>query len=127
MHSILSQHWHHVSAYEALQLLDSDAAAGLDVFDVRRRQARYGPNLLPTGGEGGDRYAASILLPGIGNPLLYALLAALAALLILGEYAAVALGVLALAARGLSEREIARQTGIPDGEIHLILNLTGKR
>ena len=35
--------------------------------------------------------------------------------------------VLALAARGLSEREIARQTGIPDGEINLILNLTGKR
>ncbi len=35
--------------------------------------------------------------------------------------------VLALAARGLSEREIARHTGIPDGEVHLILNLTGKR
>ncbi len=35
--------------------------------------------------------------------------------------------VLALAARGLSEREIARHTGIPDGEVNLILNLTGKR
>jgi len=35
--------------------------------------------------------------------------------------------VLALAARGFPEREIARQTGIPDGEVHLILNLTGQR
>jgi cation-transporting ATPase F len=98
VHSLLSQHWHHVSAYEALQLLDSDAAAGLDVFEVRRRQARYGPNLLPTGSGAAARYSPSVFLPGVANPLFYALLAALAALVVLGEFGAVAIGVFSLAA-----------------------------
>jgi len=35
--------------------------------------------------------------------------------------------VLSLAAQGLAEQEIARSTGIPDGEVRLILNLAGKR
>ncbi len=35
--------------------------------------------------------------------------------------------VLALAGRGLSERDIARRTGIPDGEVRLILNLSETR
>ncbi|MFZ6029462.1 MAG: cation-transporting P-type ATPase [Chloroflexota bacterium] len=46
MDTLLGKHWHHLPADEVITLLDSDARHGLDVFEVRRRQERFGRNVL---------------------------------------------------------------------------------
>jgi Ca2+-transporting ATPase len=40
------RHWHHVSHQEALALLETDPAKGLDRFEVQHRLEQYGPNLI---------------------------------------------------------------------------------
>ena len=46
MERLLGHHWHHLPAEEVLDLLDSSQTRGLDQFEVQRRQAHFGPNVL---------------------------------------------------------------------------------
>ncbi len=46
MNSLLGKHWHHLPAEEVLDLLDSDVRQGLDLFEVKLRQERFGLNEL---------------------------------------------------------------------------------
>ena len=46
MKSLLEKHWHHLHHDEVLDLLDSDLAKGLDLFEVEERQRNFGPNAL---------------------------------------------------------------------------------
>ena len=46
MNTLLEKHWHHLPQPEVLDLLDTDAAKGLDRFEVEERQKDFGPNLL---------------------------------------------------------------------------------
>jgi cation-transporting ATPase F len=48
MESLLGHHWHHLPAEEVLDLLDSSQTHGLGQFEVQRRQAHFGPNVLST-------------------------------------------------------------------------------
>jgi Ca2+-transporting ATPase len=52
MSSLLSKHWHHLPVEEVLDLLDTDLQQGLDVFEIKHRQERFGLNVLaPKKGE----------------------------------------------------------------------------
>jgi cation-transporting ATPase F len=46
MNALLDKHWHHLPASEVLDLLDSDIQQGLDVFEIKHRQERFGFNVL---------------------------------------------------------------------------------
>ncbi len=46
MNTLLGKHWHHLPAAEVLDLLDTNAQQGLDLFEVKHRQERFGPNAL---------------------------------------------------------------------------------
>jgi cation-transporting ATPase F len=46
MDTLLSRHWHHLPREEIIELLESDGASGLDMFEVAHRQAHFGPNRL---------------------------------------------------------------------------------
>jgi len=46
MKPLLEKHWHHLPETEVLDLLDANKAAGLDRFEVERRQREHGPNAL---------------------------------------------------------------------------------
>jgi cation-transporting ATPase F len=46
METILCKHWHHCSADDLATLLETDPDRGLAAFEVRHRQARFGPNAL---------------------------------------------------------------------------------
>ncbi len=46
MNSLLGKHWHHLPADEVLDLLDTNIEKGLDVFEVKHRQQRFGLNML---------------------------------------------------------------------------------
>ncbi|MCX7856179.1 MAG: HAD-IC family P-type ATPase, partial [Anaerolineae bacterium] len=75
MQSLIQEHWHHLPPDLVLQLLDSDAERGLDIFEVRHRQERFGPNRLT------PRRKKSPLvrfLLQFNNPLIYILLVAAA-------------------------------------------------
>ena len=86
--------WHALSAGEALERLNADEG-GLSSDEVRARQERFGPNLLPTKEPPG---LLAILLHQFKSPLIYILLVAGAVSLLLGETtdAAFIMAVLAL-------------------------------
>jgi len=46
METILCKHWHHCSSEELATLLDVNLGKGLDSFEVKHRQVRFGPNAL---------------------------------------------------------------------------------
>ena len=46
MDKLLGKQWHHLPEQEVIELLDSDAQHGLDVFEIKHRQERFGRNLL---------------------------------------------------------------------------------
>ncbi|MCB1693999.1 MAG: HAD-IC family P-type ATPase, partial [Pseudomonadales bacterium] len=73
MQTSFGNHWHHVSAGETLKLLDTTAQAGLDAFEVARRQAHFGPNVLTQ--RRGQGPLMRFLLQ-FHQPLIYILLAA---------------------------------------------------
>lgn len=51
METLLGKHWHHLPVDEVVELLESNAEKGLDIFEVQRRQKHFGPNALtPKGG-----------------------------------------------------------------------------
>ncbi len=46
MNTLLGKHWHHLPAAEVLDLLDTDAQQGLDLFEIKHRHTRFGLNVL---------------------------------------------------------------------------------
>ncbi len=46
MNTLLGQHWHHLPPDEVIKLLNTDLERGLDIFEVKHRQQRFGPNVL---------------------------------------------------------------------------------
>jgi len=46
MNSLLGKHWQHLPAKEVIELLDSNLERGLDGFEVKHRQERFGRNAL---------------------------------------------------------------------------------
>ena len=92
MQHTIGQNWHHLPAEEVVDLLESDAEAGLDVFEVKHRQERYGANVLTARSGPG---ALKRLLLQFHQPLIYILIAAGAVTLFLREWvdAAVIFGV----------------------------------
>ena len=46
MNSLLGKHWHHLPTDEVLVLLDTNIQQGLDVFEIKHRQERFGLNVL---------------------------------------------------------------------------------
>lgn len=83
---------HHLNTDEVVQLLDVDLERGLSSEEVKKRQARYGKNVL-TSRKGTPEWKKFLLQ--FNSPLLYILLAASAITAYLGEWvdAAVIFGV----------------------------------
>jgi Ca2+-transporting ATPase len=72
MQTLLNQHWHHLPVETVIELLGSDAQSGLDIFEVKHRQERIGPNILtPKRGQS----PLMRFLHQFKNPLIYILLA----------------------------------------------------
>ncbi len=83
MQDILSHHWHHVPENQATQLLDTDRSHGLDLFEVKRRLERNGPNQLSPR-KGRSPWIRFLLQ--FHNPLIYLLIAAALIKLALGGW-----------------------------------------
>jgi cation-transporting ATPase F len=83
---------HGLAAHEVVLMLETDPARGLGTGEAARRSARYGPNVLPSGGGGG---VLRRILRQFHNPLIYVLIAASAVTAFFAEYldSAVILGV----------------------------------
>jgi Ca2+-transporting ATPase len=73
MNSLLDKHWHHLPADEVLDLLNTNIEQGLDIFEVKHRQQRFGYNVLTP-----KRAQSPILrfLLQFNNPLIIILLVA---------------------------------------------------
>ena len=69
----LGKHWCHLPAREVLDLLETHPQKGLDVFEARRRQERFGLNVI-TPSRGKSPLVRFLLQ--FHNPLIYILLAA---------------------------------------------------
>lgn len=73
MDTLLSKLWHHISPEETLDILNSDLQQGLDIFEVKHRQDRFGLNVLtPKKGKG----PLVRFLMQFNNPLVIILLVA---------------------------------------------------
>ncbi len=73
MQTILSNHWHHLPPEEVVQLLDGNPETGLDIFEIKHRQERFGRNVLtPKRGKS----PLMRFLQQFNNPLIYILLVA---------------------------------------------------
>ncbi len=83
MDTLLSRHWHHLPRDEIATLLESDAARGLDTFEVAHRQAHFGPNRL-TLKKG--KSPLVLFLQQFHQPLVYILLGAAAITFALQEW-----------------------------------------
>ena len=83
MDTLLSRHWHHLPRDEIATLLESDAAKGLDMFEVAHRQSHVGPNRLTL--KKGKSPLVLFLLQ-FNQPLVYILLAASAITFALQEW-----------------------------------------
>lgn len=71
MQTLLEKHWHHLPASEVVELLNSHAEKGLDKFEVKHRQERFGKNVLTP--KRGKSPLVRFLLQ-FHNPLLYILM-----------------------------------------------------
>jgi magnesium-transporting ATPase (P-type) len=81
--TILSRHWHYLPRDEVAALLESDATKGLDMFEVARRQAHFGPNRLTL--KKGKNPLVLFLLQ-FHQPLIYILLGATLVTFLLQEW-----------------------------------------
>ncbi len=73
MNSLLGKHWHHLPSDEVLDLLDTDIQQGLDTFEIKHRQDRFGLNMLTSKKE---QSPLMRFLLQFKNPLVIILLAA---------------------------------------------------
>jgi Ca2+-transporting ATPase len=71
--TLLGKHWHHIPNEEILNLLDTDLQQGLDIFEIKHRQERFGLNVLTP--KKGKSPLQRFLLQ-FNNPLVYILLVA---------------------------------------------------
>ena len=46
MQVLLGKHWHRLPVNEVVELLESNVPNGLDIFEVKHRQERFGHNVL---------------------------------------------------------------------------------
>jgi Ca2+-transporting ATPase len=83
MDTLLAKHWHHLPREEIATLLESDAARGLDTFEVAHRQTHCGPNRLTL--KKGKSPLVLFLLQ-FNQPLVYILLGAAAITFALQEW-----------------------------------------
>ncbi len=92
MEKIIGKHWHHLSASEAVDLLDSNGEKGLSMFEAKHRQERFGPNELTAKKE---RSALRAFFKQFAQPLVYLLVLAAAVTAAMAHYvdAAVIFGV----------------------------------
>ena len=110
-------HWHALDGGEVLQRLQVDPADGLDAAEVARRRARHGANRLP---DPPRRPPWLRFLLQFHNPLIYVLLVAGLATLLLGSHvdAGVILGVVLINAlighiqEGKAEQALAAVRGM---------------
>ncbi|MCX8036588.1 MAG: cation-transporting P-type ATPase [Candidatus Sumerlaeia bacterium] len=83
METLVGRHWHCIPNEQVLDLLETNAAKGLDRFEVKRRQEHFGPNVLtPKRGKG----PLLRFLLQFHQPLVYILLVAGTITLLLHEY-----------------------------------------
>ena len=73
MDLLLGKHWHHLPGDEVLDLLDTNAQQGLDIFEIKHRQEHFGLNVLTP--KQGKSPLQRFLLQ-FNNPLVYILLVA---------------------------------------------------
>lgn len=73
MDTIIGRHWHHLSNDEVLDLMDTNIQQGLDIFEIKHRQDRFGFNVL-TPPKGKSMFAR--FLQQFNNPLMFILLVA---------------------------------------------------
>ena len=73
MNTLLGKHWHHLPSEEVVELLDSNVGQGLDLFEVKHRQERFGYNVL-TPKKGKSPFVRFLLQ--FNNPLVIILLIA---------------------------------------------------
>jgi len=83
MQTLFSQHWHHLPLDEVATLMESDDDHGLDMFEVSRRQAHFGPNQLTLKKR---KSPLLLLLQQFHQPLIYILLVASAVTFALKEW-----------------------------------------
>lgn len=80
---LIGDHAHQLPADEVLRLLGTDAEKGLDILEVRSRQERFGPNVIPAA-RGHGPWMRFLLQ--FHTPLVYILLAAAAITAALNEW-----------------------------------------
>jgi len=92
MERLIGKHWHHLSAEDAVQMLESNLEKGLSLFEVRHRQDRFGPNEFK-GRK--PRSPLRAFLKQFAQPLVYLLVLAAGVTAVLAHYvdAAVIFGV----------------------------------
>ncbi len=73
MEQLFTKHWHKLPADEVARLLDTNGAKGLDIFEVKRRHERFGPNALQ---QAKGKTPLQRFLMQFNQPLVYILLAA---------------------------------------------------
>jgi Ca2+-transporting ATPase len=73
MDTLLGKHWHHLPIDDVLDLLGTNARQGLDIFEIKHRQERFGSNTLTP--KKGKSPLQRFLLQ-FNNPLVYILLVA---------------------------------------------------
>jgi Ca2+-transporting ATPase len=73
MNNLLEKHWHHLPAEEVIDLLDTNLQKGLDIFEIKHRQERFGPNVL-TPKKGKSPFIRFLMQ--FNNPLIIILLVA---------------------------------------------------
>ncbi len=83
METLIGKHWHHLPVDKVLDLLGSDPEKGLDVFEVKHRQERFGPNVVSARRGPG---ALKRFLLQCHQPLVYILVAAGAITALLQEW-----------------------------------------
>ncbi|MGD8688762.1 MAG: cation-transporting P-type ATPase, partial [Gammaproteobacteria bacterium] len=83
MRDVVGRHWHHLEEPEVLDLLDTRADQGLDLFEVGHRRATYGTNALTVEPTHGPFFQ---FLLQFHQPLVYILIGATVITTILGEW-----------------------------------------
>ncbi|HPG52712.1 MAG TPA: HAD-IC family P-type ATPase, partial [Spirochaetota bacterium] len=82
METLLSRHWHHMTADDAASLLASSAVKGLHPLEAKDRLEHFGPNVITTKKK---RNPLLLLLLQFHQPLVYILIAAGTVTALLGE------------------------------------------
>ncbi len=73
MEQIFTKYWHKLPANEVARFLDTSCEKGLDIFEVKRRLERFGPNALE---QARGKTPLQRFLMQFNQPLVYILLAA---------------------------------------------------